>query len=185
MGPPNGRGGGGSGGGQLPANCTFDGQAQTTTCVTTTTGQTTDEVVSTATDVVVTETTEDVVSEATEFVERPTTGACEVGNSGRVGTAEGFNTDEVLVTTTETFDVATKTITTEVFSGRGMTGTLLSSTPVTEETGRTLQDTDVQRELQDTDVDREVVNTEFTQAGKCKNVPGQQPQTGQRPQTGS
>ena len=133
------------------------------------------------------------MTQATEFVERPTTGPCTVGRSGRVGTAEGVATDEVLVTTTQTFLVTTtqtflvttQTTTTQVFEGRGNTGTLLSTTSNTVETGRTLlntdvqralQSTNVQRALQSTDVDREVVDTVFTPTGKCKNVPGPQPQ---------
>jgi len=90
-----------------------------------------------------------------------------VGNSGRVGTAEGVATDEVLVTTTDevlvtTTDevlVTTETTTTKVFGGRGITGTLLSTTSNTVETGR------------------EVVDTTFTPTGKCKNVSGPQPQS--------
>jgi hypothetical protein len=126
----------------------------------------------------------EVTDQTTEFVERPTTGPCTVGNSGRVGTAQGVATDEVLVTTTDeilvtttdevlvtTTDevlVTTDTTTTEVFGGRGITGTLLSTTSNTVETGR---------EVVDTQVTSEVVDTTFTPTGKCKNVSGPQPQS--------
>ena len=132
------------GGGTLPAGCTFTGGGGTTICVTKTVDQTTEF---------------EITDQTTEFVERPTTGPCTVGNSGRVGTAEGVATDEVLVTT--------ETTTTEVFEGRGNTGTLLSTTSNTVETGR---------EVVDTQVTRDVVDTTFTQTGKCKNVSGPQPQ---------
>jgi hypothetical protein len=177
QGVPHG-GGGGGGGGSLPAGCTFTPGAGggTTTCITTTVRQVTDTVVTQATDTVVTRTTDTVVTEATEFVERPTTGPCAVGRSGRVGTAEGIATDEVLVTTTQTFLVTLQTTTTQVFEGRGNTGALLSTASNTVETGRTLTNTDVQRTLQNTDVQRTVVDTVFTPTGKCKNVSGPQQQ---------
>ena len=91
-----------------------------------------------------------------------------MGNSGRVGTAEGVATDEVLVITTDEILVTTETTTTKVFGGRGITGTLLSTTSNTVETGR---------EVVDTQVTREVVDTTFTPTGKCKNVSGPQPQS--------
>ena len=191
---------GGGGGGQLPEGCTFAPGAGggTTTCVTKTVDQTTEFVVTDqTTEFVVTdqttvfevtdETTEFVVTDETaEFVERPTTGPCTVGKSGRVGTAEGVatdevlvtitdevlvttvdevlvtTTDEVLVTTTDEVLVTTETTTTKVFEGRGDTGTLVDTTSSTVETGREVVDTEVTREVVDTEITREVVDTEIT-----------------------
>ena len=160
------------------------------TCVTTTVTEETKFVERTVTEFVERTVTEDVVTTATEFVERATTGPCQVGNSGRVSTAEGIATDEVLVTTTETFEVVlrdeflviledeilvTTTVTTEV--RRGVSGPL-QSTGTEKEVDETLQNTtEVGRELVNTDVQREVVGTTFTATGKCKNVSGPQPQT--------
>ena len=171
------------------------------TCVTTTVTEETRFVERTVTEFAERTVTEDVVTTATEFVERPTTGPCQVGNSDRVGTAEGIATDEVLLTTTETFEVllrdeflvtledeilvTTTTVTTEVRRGVGgplqSTGTekeVDEALQNTEEVGRKLVNTtEVGRELVNTDVQREVVDTTFTATGKCKNVPGPQPQT--------
>ena len=177
----------------------------TLTCVTTTVTEETKFVERTATEFVERTVTEDVVTTATEFVERPTTGPCQVGQSDRVGTAEGIATDEVLVTTTKTFEVVlrdeflvtlqdeilvtTTTVTKEVFRGGEADPKKLLSTVTgqpqvkealqgTEEVGRDLVDTtEVSRELISTDVQREVVGTTFTATGKCKNVSGPQPQT--------
>jgi hypothetical protein len=171
------------------------------TCVTTTVTEETKFVERTVTEFVERTVREDVVTTATEFVERPTTGPCQVGRSDRVGTAEGIATDEVLVTTTETFEVllrdeflvtledeilvTTTTVTTEV--RRGVSGPIQSTGTEkevdealqnTEEIGRELvETTEVSRELVATDVQREVVGTTFTATGKCKNVSGPQPQT--------
>ena len=172
------------------------------TCVTTTVTEETKFVERTVTEFAERTVTEDVVTTATEFVERPTTGPCEVGNSDRVGTAEGIATDEVFVTTTETFEVllrdeflvtledeipvTTTTVVTEI--RRGVGGPLQPGGATekdvdealqnTTEVGRELVDTtEVGRELVDTDVQREVVGTTFNATGKCKNVPGPQPQT--------
>ena len=172
------------------------------TCVTTTVTEETKFVERTVTEFADRTVTEDVVTTATEFVERPTTGPCQVGNSDRVGTAEGIATDEVLVTTTETFEVVlrdeflvtledeilvtTTTVTTVITQGSG--GKILSTVTDkpqvkevlqnTTEVSRELQNTtEVSRELVNTDVQREVVGTTFTATDKCKNVPGPQPQT--------
>jgi hypothetical protein len=172
------------------------------TCVTTTVTEETKFVERTVTEFAERTVTEDVVTTATEFVERPTTGPCQVGNSDRVGTAGGIATDEVLVTTTETFEVllrdeflvtledeilvTTTTVTTVVTQGTG--GKVLSTVTGqpqvkevlqnTEEVGRKLvETTEVGRELVNTDVQREVVGTTFNATGKCKNVSGPQPQT--------
>jgi hypothetical protein len=172
------------------------------TCVTKTVTEENKFVERTATEFAERTVKEDVVSTATEFVERPTTGPCQVGNSGRVGTAEGVATDEFLVTTTKTFDVVlrdeflvtledeflvtTTTVTTEVFQGSSG-GKLLSTVTdppkvdeklvETKEVSRKLvETTEVSRKLVSTDVQREEVGTTFTQTGKCKNVPGPRPQ---------
>ena len=172
------------------------------TCVTTTVTEETRFVQRTVTTFAERTVTQDVVTTATEFVERPTTGPCQVGNSDRVGTAEGIATDEVFVTTTKTFEVVlrdeflvtlkdeilvtTTTVTTVVTQGAG--GKVLSTVTgqpqvkevlqKTTEVGRKLVDTtEVSRELVNTDVQREVVGTTFTPTGKCKNVSGPQPQT--------
>ena len=159
------------------------------TCVTTTVTEETRLVERTVTEFVERTVREDVVTTATEFVERPTTGPCQVGQSDRVGTAEGIATDEVLVTTTKTFEVllrdeflvtledeilvTTTTVTTEV--RRGVGGPLQRGTE--KEVDEALQNTEeVGRELVNTDVQREVVGTTFTATGKCKNVSGPQPQ---------
>ncbi len=177
----------------------------TLTCVTTTVTEETKFVERTVTEFAERTVTEDVVTTATEFVERPTTGPCQVGNSDRVGTAEGIATDEVLVTTTETFEVVlrdeflvtledeilvtTTTVTKEVFRGGEPNPKQLISKVTgqpqvqevvqkTTEVSRELVDTtEVSRELVSTDVQREVVGTTFTATGKCKNIPGPQLQT--------
>ncbi len=198
--------GGGAANAASVTQCTknVDGPG-TLTCVTTTVTEETKFVERTVTEFAERTVTEDVVTTATEFVERPTTGPCQVGNSDRVGTAEGIATDEVLVTTTETFDVVlrdeflvtlqdeilvtTTTVTKEIFRGGEPNPKQLLSTVTgqpqvkevlqnTEEVGRELQNTEeVSRKLVNTDVQREVVDTTFTATGKCKNVPGPQPQT--------
>jgi hypothetical protein len=175
------------------------------TCVTTTATGETKFVERTVTEFAERTVTEAVVTTVTEFVESPTTGPCQVGQSDRVGTAEGIATDEVLVTTTETFEVllrdeflvtledeilvTTTTVTKEVFRGGEPNPKQLISTVTgqpqiqevlqkTEEVSRELQKTEeVSRELISTDVQREVVGTTFTATGKCKNVSGPQPQT--------
>jgi hypothetical protein len=174
----------------------------TVTCVTTTVTQETEFVERTVTEFVQRTVTVDVVTTATEFVERPTTGPCQVGRSDRVGVAEGIATDEVLVTTTETFNVVlqdeflvtlkdeilvtTTTVTTQVFKGgepnpkqllSTVTGTPVETRVLqaTTEISRVLQaTTELSRTLVDTDVQREVVDTTFTATGKCKNIPGPQ-----------
>lgn len=172
----------------------------TVTCVTTTVTQETKFVERTITEFVERTVTDNVVTTATEFVERPTTGPCQVGNSDRVGVAEGISTDEVLVTTTETFEVmlrdeflvtlqdeilvTTTTVTTEVFQGNvngRLLSTVTSNPQVTEklegttEVDRVLQGTtEVSRKLVSTDVQREVLSTTFTPTSKCRNIPGPQ-----------
>ncbi len=198
--------GGGSALAASAMQCTknLDGPG-TLTCVTTTVTEETKFVERTVTEFAERTVTQDVVTTATEFVERPTTGPCQVGNSDRVGTAEGIATDEVLVTTTKTFEVVlrdeflvtledeilvtTTTVTKEVFRGGEADPKKLLSTVTgqpqvkealqnTEEVGRKLVDTtEVSRELISTDVQRQVVGTTFTATGKCKNVSGPQPQT--------
>jgi hypothetical protein len=167
----------------------------TLTCVTTTVTEETKFVERTVTEFAERTVTEDVVTTATEFVERPTTGPCQVGNSDRVGTAEGIATDEVLVTTTEMFEVllrdeflvtledeilvTTITVTKEVFRGGEPNPKQLISTVTGQpQIQEVLQKTEeVSTELISTDVQREVVGTTFTATGKCKNVSGPQPQT--------
>ncbi len=137
--------------------CTFapgnKATAGKTTCVTTTTTkETTNETTNRPTEFVVTplpdktvvtpRPTEFVVTpRPNEFVRTPTSGPCEVGNSGREGTAEGISTQELAVTSTQalavtstqvfkvtstqafqvtstqTFEVTTVTVKTEIFQG--------------------------------------------------------------------
>ncbi len=177
----------------------------TLTCVTTTVTEETKFVERTETEFVERTVTEDVVTTATKFVERPTTGPCQVGNSDRVGTAEGIATDEILVTTTKTFEVVlqdeflvtledeilvtTTTVTKEVFRGgepnpKQLLSTVTGQPQVNEvlqgttEISRELQNTtEVSRKLVNTKVEEVVVGTTFTPTGKCKNLPGPQPQT--------
>lgn len=132
----------------MPNGCGFIFGSNQTVCPTVTTIQT----------------TENVVTTATEFVERSTTGPCQVGNSDRVGTAEGIATDEILTTTTQTFLITTQRTTTQVFNGFGRVGT-----PVT-----TVKDVELSRVLADTQVTEEIVDTTFVVTGKCKNVSGPQ-----------
>ena len=176
----------------------------TLTCVTTTVTEETKFVERTVTEFAQRTVTDEVVTTATEFVERPTTGPCQVGNSDRVGTAEGIATDEILVTTTETFDVllrdeflvtlqdeilvTTTTVKKEIFRGGEPNPKQLLSTvtgqpqvnevlqETTEISRELVETTEVSRELVNTDVQREVVDTTFTATGKCKNVSGPQPQ---------
>ena len=114
-------------------NCTF--AAGKTTCVTTTTTkETTTETTNLPNEFVVT-------NLPSEFVRTPTGGPCTVGNSGRVGTAEGISTQELAVTSTQAlavtstqvfevtstqefevtstqeFEVTTVTVKTEIFRG--------------------------------------------------------------------
>ncbi len=174
----------------------------TLTCVTTNVTQETRFVERMATEFAERTVTEDVVTTATEFVERPATGPCQVGNSDRVGVAEGIATDEVLITTTETFEVVlrdeflvtlkdeflvtTTTVTKQVFRGGEQNPKQLISSVTTPpkveevlvkttEVSRVLQNTiEVSRSLVNTEVEKEVVDTTFTQTGKCKNIPGPQ-----------
>jgi hypothetical protein len=143
-------GGGGGGGGSLPAGCTRDGSQ--VTCVT---------------ERVFTEEETRQLSQRTEFRESPGVAPCMVGQSGRVGTQQGIETDEVLITTFGVFEVTFRETTTTVFQGN--VGGQIVSGPTTEtvKTGE---------ELLSTFEEEEVVGTTFTATGKCKNVSGPQPQ---------
>jgi hypothetical protein len=142
---------GGGGGGNLPAGCTR-GAGGTVTCVETM--QRTFE-----------ETEE--LGTRTEFRESPAVAPCTVGQSGRVGTQQGIETQEVLITEFGVFEVVEEDVTTTVFQGN-VGGQIISGpTTVTTEISRTLL-----REFEE----EEVVGTTFTATGKCKNIPGPQPQ---------
>jgi len=161
-------------------NTVGKGKDAVTTCVTTTTTKTT----STETNKVAGPPI--VIDLDNTSVETPAVVPCEVGNSGRVGTAEGTSTQEfenistqqTEVTVTRTFETTTTTTTTEVTTGQGSnrrtTTTSATSPPVTTLTGTTTSDPMAVGEaaLASTPIGDPV----FTATGKCKNVPGPQPQ---------
>ena len=136
-------------------------------------------------------------------VRTPTSGPCQVGNSGRVGTAEGISTQEFAVTSTQalavtstqlfevtstqefevtstqTFEVTTVTVKTEVFRGNTTNPRNLESSvtspPVVTKTpvGAPVVE---KTPVGDPVVEKTPVGDPvFTATGKCKNVPGPQP----------
>ena len=150
------------------------------TCVTTTTTKTTStETFKVAGDPI-------VINLGNTSVDTPTTGPCQVGNSGRVGTAEGISTQEfenistqqTEITVTNTFETTTTTTTTRITRGTGGNATTTETTtpPVTTKvpTGTTFSDPVAVGEAVLTST--EVGDPVFTATGKCKNVSGPQPQ---------
>lgn len=135
----------------------------------------------------------------------PTSGPCTVGNSGRVGTAEGISTQELAVTSTQAlavtstqlfevtstqkFEVTTVTVKTEIFNGRNTNRAPESSVTAPPVVTKTPTGAPVVTEtpVGDPIVDKTptgdpvihktpVGDPVFTATGKCKNVSGPQPQ---------
>lgn len=150
------------------------------TCVTTTT--------------VTTETTETtkiagppiVINLGNTSVSTPAVGPCEVGNSGRVGTAEGTSTQEfenistqqTEITVTNTFETTTTSVKTETFRGntkKPETSNTVTSPPVKVLTGTTTSDPVAVGDPVVTSTP--IGDPVFTATGKCKNVSGPQPQS--------
>ncbi len=148
------------------------------TCVTTTmTKETTTETTTIAGPPIVTNlpnTSEDTI----------TPGPCEVGNSNRVGTAEGISTQEfenistqqTEITVTKTFETTTTTVKTETFKGNTkgdpLTSTTVTSPPVKVLTGTTTSDPVLVGKPEETSTP--IGEPEFTPTGRCKNVAGPQ-----------
>ncbi len=150
------------------------------TCVTTTT--------------VTTETTETttvagppiVINLGNTSVSTPTSGPCTVGNSDRVGTAEGTSTQEfenistqqTEITVTNTFETTTTSVKTETFRGKTNkdpeTSNTVTSPPVKVLTGTTTSDPVAVGDPVVTSTP--IGDPVFTATGKCKNVSGPQPQ---------
>ena len=132
-----------------------------------------------------------------EFVRTPTSGPCTVGNSGRVGTAEGISTQELAVTSTQalavtstqvfkvtstqafkvtstqTFEVTTVTVKTEIFNGN----TTKQPNPKNPESSVTSPPVVTKTPTGAPVVTKTPVGDPvFTATGKCKNVSGPQPQ---------
>jgi hypothetical protein len=122
------------------------------------------------------------------FVPTPTTGPCTVGNSGRVGTAEGISTQEFENTTTQqteitvtnTFKTTTTSVKTETFRGntdkKPETSNTVTLTPVEVPTGTTTTSEPVPVGTVVENPPTKIGDPVFTATGKCKNVPGPQPQ---------
>ena len=123
------------------------------------------------------------------FVPTPTTGPCMVGNSGRVGTAEGISTQEfenistqqTEITVTNTFETTTTSVKTETFQGNPnpkkmpLSSNTVNLTPVKLPTGTEASEpvpVGTVVENPPTPIGDPV----FTATGKCKNVSGPQPQ---------
>jgi hypothetical protein len=151
----------------------------TTTCVTTTTTkETTTEPTKIAGSPI-------VINLGNTFVPTPTRGPCEVGNSGRVGTAEGtstqkfenISTQQTEITVTNTFETTTTSVKTETFRGNTKdpeTSETVTSPPVKVLTGTTTSDPIAVGDAVVTST--KIGDPVFTATGKCKNVPGPQPQ---------
>jgi CCR4-NOT transcriptional regulation complex NOT5 subunit len=151
-----------------------------TTCVTTTTTKTTSTETTTVAGPPI------VINLDNTSVSTPTGGPCEVGNSGRVGTAEGTSTQEfenistqqTEITVTNTFETTTTSVKTETFTGntkgKPETSETVTSPPVKVLTGTTTSDPIAVGDavLTSTPIGDPV----FTATGKCKNVSGPQPQ---------
>jgi hypothetical protein len=163
-------------------DCTVQGNGQNRveTCITTTTTKTTSTETTTVAGPPI------VINLDDTFVPTPAVGPCEVGNSGRVGTAEGISTQEfenistqqTEITVTNTFETTTTTTTTEVTRGKGKdketTTTSVTSPPVTTLTGTTTSDPVAVGDPVVTSTP--IGDPVFTATGKCKNVSGPQPQ---------
>jgi hypothetical protein len=156
------------------------GKDKVETCITTTTTKTTSTETNTVAGPPI------VINLANTSMDTPAVGPCEVGNSGRVGTAEGISTQEFKnistqqteITVTNTFETTTTTTTTKVTTkDKGKTTTTentVTSPPVKLLTGTTTSDPVAVGEavLTSTPIGDPV----FTATGKCKNVSGPQPQ---------
>jgi len=120
------------------------------------------------------------------FANTPTTGPCEVGNSGRVGTAEGISTQESTnvstqpteITVTQPTETTTISVKTETFQGNKKGDPLTSETvtsSVTIPKGAPSSSDPVavgDAEL----ISTPIGNPVFTATGRCQNVPGPQNQ---------
>jgi hypothetical protein len=156
------------------------GNDAVTTCITTTTTKTT----STETNKVAGPPI--VINLGNTSMETPAVVPCEVGNSGRVGTAEGISTQEFRnistqqteITVTNTFETTTTTTTTTVTSGKGKkqetTTNTVTSPPVKTLTRTTTSDPVAVGDAVLTST--KIGDPVFTATGKCKNVSGPQPQ---------
>jgi len=160
-------------------NTTGQGVNKVQTCITTETTKTTSTEKTTVAGLPI------VTNLPNTSVDTPTTGPCEVGNSNRVGTAEGISTQEFKnistqqteVTITNTFETTTTKTTTTVTRGTGGNTqppqtTTVTSPPVKVLTGTTKSDPIAVGTA-------EVISTKigdpvFTATGKCKNVSGPQ-----------
>ena len=163
-------------------NCTDQGTGnnKVETCITTTTTKTT----STETKTVAGQPI--VINLANTSMDTPAVGPCEVGNSGRVGTAEGISTQEfenistqqTEITVTNTFETTTTTttttVTTKVKGKTNITENTVTSPPVKLPTGTTTSDPVAVGEAVLTSPP--IGGPVFTATGKCKNVSGPQPQ---------
>jgi hypothetical protein len=159
-------------------NTVGNGNNAVTTCITTTTTTTTSTETTTVPGPPI------VINLGNTFVDTPAVGPCEVGNSGRVGTAEGISTQEfenistqqTEITVTNTFETTTTTTTTTVTSGKGKNEKTMTSTvnspPVSVLTGTTQSDPVAVggAVLTSTPIGDPV----FTATGRCQNVPGPQ-----------
>ncbi len=150
------------------------------TCVTTTTTKTTSTETTTVAGSPI------VINLGNTFVPTPAVVPCEVGNSGRVGTAEGtstqkfenISTQQTEVTVTNTFETTTTSVKTETFRGNTKkepeTSNTVTSPPVKVLTDTTTSDPMAVGEA--TLASTPTGDPVFTATGKCKNVPGPQPQ---------
>jgi hypothetical protein len=154
-------------------------QGETTCVTTTTTKETTTETTTVAGPPI-------VINLGNTSVSTPAVGPCEVGNSGRVGTAEGTSTQEfenistqqTEITVTNTFETTTTSVKTETFTGNTnkdpKTSETVTSPPVKVLTGTTTSDPVAVGDPVVTSTP--IGDPVFTATGKCKNVSGPQPQ---------
>jgi hypothetical protein len=161
-------------------DCTVQGNGnnRVETCITTTTTKTTSTETTTVAGPPI------VINLGNTSVDTPAVGPCEVGNSGRVGTAEGISTQEfenistqqTEITVTNTFETTTTTTTTTVTRGQGnnrrTTTSTVTSPPVKTLTETTTSDPKAAgtAEVTSTKIGVPV----FTATGRCQNVPGPQ-----------
>ncbi len=150
------------------------------TCVTTTTTKETTTETTTAAGPPI------VINLGNTSVPTPAVVPCEVGNSGRVGTAEGISTQEFAnistqqteVTVTSTVETTTTSVKTETFRGNTK-GEPETSNTVTSPPVKVPAETTTSKPVA---VGAPVLTSTptgdpvFTATGKCKNVPGPQPQ---------
>jgi hypothetical protein len=120
------------------------------------------------------------------FEKKLTTGPCEVGNSNRVGTAEGISTQEfenistqqTKITVTKTFETTTITTKTETFQGNNTNPrNRTSSNTVTSTGGEVLTGTTMSNPVpvgDPVETSKPIGEPVFTPTGRCENVPGPQ-----------